>query len=91
MPCIPIDGGHVCVRDRQPRKPCYLCGKRAGFLCDFELSVDTAGNSKTCDRPICGKCRHSIGPEKDLCPEHYFYGPRQLALPISTTKPNKGG
>ncbi len=43
---------------------CKVCGALAPFLCDYEVAP-----GKTCDAPLCGRCRVSTGV-KDYCPEH---------------------
>jgi transcriptional regulator with XRE-family HTH domain len=44
------------------------CGEAADYLCDFPL-----GKGKTCDAPLCWKCRRQQGGETmdlDFCPAH---------------------
>ncbi len=43
---------------------CVVCGGFAPFLCDYEVAP-----GKTCDRPICGRCRVNFGLT-DYCPQH---------------------
>ncbi len=43
---------------------CVVCGGFAPFLCDYEVAP-----GKTCDRPVCGRCRYNAGL-KDYCPQH---------------------
>jgi hypothetical protein len=89
MPCIPLrgeDGSHglLCVRGRQPRKPCSVCGaKTATYLCDGVLATRLVPvlkggvqrlvpEDQTCDVPLCGRCRVHVPPDQDYCPEHSF-------------------
>jgi hypothetical protein len=46
-------------------KICSVCGKPGGYLCDFVLP-----SGKTCDKPLCGKCRVAKGADLDWCPSH---------------------
>ena len=55
----------LCSRGRQERVKCAFCGRPATFYCDYSI-----GNGKTCDKPICRKCRTAIGVELDVCPHH---------------------
>jgi len=43
---------------------CVACGGFAPFFCDYEVLP-----GKTCDAPLCGKCRYNLGV-RDFCPEH---------------------
>ena len=53
----------VCSRGRWPKPKCIACGKPADFLCDYPVG------DKTCDAPLCGKCRVNVGVV-DYCPTH---------------------
>jgi len=44
--------------------PCSVCGAPAVFLCDYEVEP-----GRTCDAPLCGRCRYNVGL-KDYCPAH---------------------
>lgn len=73
MRCTPVQlpgGGHaiVCGSRRQPQpKPCVVCGKPAGFLCDGPPGGPSEGG--TCDAPLCERCR-SVQPDgQDWCPD----------------------
>jgi len=73
MPCERLDIGEgryaiVCSRGGQRTKPCAICGRPGGLLCDFPLTGEKQG--KTCDRSICRNCAVSRGPEIDYCPTH---------------------
>lgn len=59
----------IVCGSRRPRVSCSNCGQRgASRLCDGPRASAPA---KTCDRPLCLACATNIGPEQDLCPEHY--------------------
>lgn len=63
--------------------PACECGHAADFLCDYP-----AGNGKTCDLPLCGCCRESIGEERDLCRIHaaQFRGSPRVVQQFSKPK-----
>ena len=70
MPCERLVGSDgsvimICSRGRKPVTPCYYCGKPMTSLCDYPV-----GEGKTCDRPMCNKCKTKIGPDLDVCQEH---------------------
>ena len=69
MTCKPIgDGkifGWICTRSRQFTENCYICGKPAARLCDYE---DALG---TCDQPMCSNHAHRTAKDTDYCDEHY--------------------
>ena len=73
MPCRIANlpgGGYaiVCSRGERP-KPCCICGRVGGKLCDYPLRGEKEG--KTCYRPLCSKCTvHSAPHDIDLCPSH---------------------
>lgn len=66
---------------------CYKCGSLATKLCDHRsYSVSEVRNPankriiwqrklfaaiKTCDKPMCDRCTHSVGFSQDFCDEHY--------------------
>ena len=72
---INTDGIFMCGRGRSPLPQCR-CGRGADYLCDEPL-----GRGKTCDLPLCGHCRMSIGDDLDLCPVHATRQIRQPSLP----------
>ena len=41
------------------------CGRLRVALCDYPV-----GGGKTCDRPICEKCRTHVGKDTDYCKTH---------------------
>jgi len=74
MPCYPFntmrDGkitssGFVCIRGKQRRVRCAVCGDWSTALCDHELE-----GGRTCDLPICGTCATHVGRDTDYCPAH---------------------
>lgn len=72
MPCNIVDipgGGRaiVCTRARRT-KPCDICHRPGGKLCDYPLRGTKAG--KTCDRSLCAKCAVHRAPDTDYCPTH---------------------
>lgn len=74
MPCEKTDlgGGNFAITcSRGQRTPACKtpgCGGRGQFLCDYPLEGKRAG--KTCDRPMCDRCRVSMGPGRDYCASH---------------------
>lgn len=58
-------GGHLLFMCGRLGEHC-LCGWAGDYLCDYPV-----GNEKTCDRPMCDRCRHSVAPEIDYCGAHY--------------------
>lgn len=55
----------ICSRGRRSKpKPC-ACGAPSAFLCDGPKG---AKGGKTCDAPLCARCRVRTGPHTDLCP-----------------------
>ena len=59
---------HMCGEKPLP-KPCGVCGSISGFLCD-----GLVGEGKTCDMPLCEKCRVHQGEDTDYCPDHAYQG-----------------
>lgn len=59
----------MCSRGRQQQVKCAFCGRPAAFYCDYPVS-----DKKTCDKPLCKKCRAVIGDEVDYCPKHANQG-----------------
>ena len=58
----------MCGRSERP-KPCCICGRAGGKLCDYPLRGEKEG--KTCDRSLCARCAvHSASHDIDLCPSH---------------------
>jgi len=76
MPCEVVklpSGGHAIVRTvaRPPLSTCKFCGKhRATKLCDFRVKVGSIGHTRTCDAEMCDVCAHTVGPNRDYCPDH---------------------
>ena len=68
--------GVICSRGRHEVKRCAYCGKPATILCDYPLP-----SGKTCDRPMCNKCRTKIGPDLDVCRVHN--NPSDIAITLS--------
>lgn len=71
MPCTPVklpngDTAIVCSRRRKPA-PCKDCGRPSTVLCDFPSTIKPG---TTCDRPLCGSCSKSVGPNLDYCLRH---------------------
>lgn len=68
MHCRQLRGGFMCgSRQRAPQ--CGACKTATSTaLCDHPLVGAKAG--KTCDMPLCGRCRVQTGPDRDLCPAH---------------------
>jgi hypothetical protein len=64
------DGSPVHVYGDFPTsKPCAVCGRSGGFLCDFP----TGKGTKTCDRSLCRQHaikRPAVDGDIDYCPEH---------------------
>ena len=52
-----------CRKNQLP--PACSCGFCADFLCDYPV-----GKGKTCDAPLCLKCRVHVGDELDYCKAH---------------------
>ncbi len=50
---------------RQDTRSCSVCGAPGRYLCDYPLAP-----GKTCDKPLCGRCRVIKGPDQDWCPGH---------------------
>jgi len=65
----------ICSRGQRKAVPCHYCGKPSISLCDYPR-----GNGKTCDKPMCNKCKTKIGLDLDVCREH------NNAADIITTK-----
>lgn len=78
MPCNPISGqtpeggryfGFACTRGKRQANlgTCQTggCSAPAEILCDWPK------DGKTCDRKVCRRCAHRVGPNKDYCPEHW--------------------
>jgi len=72
---IVIPGGVAIICSRGGRRRyCVVCGRLAGFLCDFPLAGKK--NGRTCSRPLCERCKRSQAPalspgdSLDYCPTH---------------------
>lgn len=59
----------IFICGRGERRNCSSCGRPANKLCDYPVKRRGAAPG-TCDRPICGTCAVSVGPNKDNCPPH---------------------
>ena len=57
----------VIVCRRKSVKRCLICGYLGSYLCDYPVKKS---KSKTCDKPLCGKCRTNVRDGVDLCPMH---------------------
>lgn len=64
---VKLPGGATAIvcSNRRDVHACTRCGALAGLQCDWKM-----GESRTCDRWICGDHALEVGPEKHLCPEH---------------------
>ena len=63
-----LPGGTVFICGERLKGAYCACGSFADFLCDKPI-----GNGKTCDLPICDKCRiHGTNGRQrwDFCPRH---------------------
>jgi len=58
----------VCGVRRRRRPPC-ACGAESKYECDGPRRHH-AGRTKTCDRPLCGRCRIHVPPNQDFCKDH---------------------
>lgn len=69
----------ACGRGSPPGKRSLCdtpgCSNPHRKLCDFPVpdpkNPSTTG-MKTCDKKMCLKCTHNVGPDKDFCPPHYI-------------------
>jgi len=74
MPFFRMPDGSVChVRMAKGRsRRCTVCKFQTVQVrlreCDFLLP-----NGKTCDKLMCIDCAHHVGPNRDLCPEHFLH------------------
>lgn len=57
--------GVMCSHGHHEKRKCAFCGKPADYLCDYPI-----GDGKTCDKPICKKCKTIVGDNLDYCPTH---------------------
>jgi hypothetical protein len=64
---MPGDDGIAIIFNRAQRKPDQLCpcGHTATHLCDYPIA-----SRKTCDAPLCKRCRFHVGKDSDMCPKH---------------------
>ncbi len=68
----------VCSRGRRPSARCSSCGRPgADLFCDGPKP-----SGRTCDAPVCRKCAHHVGANRDLCPS-CVRGPSILGLTLS--------
>jgi len=84
MPCIPFqtkDGLRGFARVSRPRRrKCSCCGTAWSTLeCDYPTPSRKSG---TCDKPLCGKCAVSVGPNLDYCPDHPAAAGAQAAMEV---------
>lgn len=62
-------GDEVMVCGGHARSRFCVCGREAGFECDW--IVRRNGNKPvTCDRAICAKHATVVAPDKHVCPQH---------------------
>ena len=71
MPCYRArsdDGSEyfICGRNLDLGPTCHDCGYVSDYLCDYPV-----GYGKTCDRPMCEKHAHEIGPDLHYCQAHF--------------------
>lgn len=59
----------LCGKRKKVSHACFNCGNVAAFQCDFPVRANNI--KKTCDRWMCEECRNAIGPNSDLCAEHF--------------------
>lgn len=62
------DGNHIgfmCSRSLKD-PPCSDCGDVTDVICDYPV-----GDDKTCDRRLCGRCAHEVGPDLHYCHTHF--------------------
>lgn len=66
MHCAHLPGGIiVCSSWRIRRGALCKCGLVAAFMCDWPI-----GRRKTCNKPLCERCRVEAGPQRDYCEDH---------------------
>jgi hypothetical protein len=68
--------GFLCgEHDRKPDVKCHYCERNGAFLCDGPCGDHKSG---TCDRPLCGVCRHQQTLDRietvDMEPEYVRFG-----------------
>lgn len=70
MTCRITGGGGVTIITctRGSRSPRCKCGLAATKACDYPV---TSHKSGTCDAPLCSRCAHNVGPDRDYCGPHY--------------------
>jgi hypothetical protein len=56
----------VCGGRHAKPRPCAYCGKPSEILCDAPRS-----GGATCDLPCCRAHSTNIGPDRDLCLDHW--------------------
>lgn len=57
----------ICGARHGRRPPCDDCGAPAEFECD---GSPRRPGRKTCDRPLCRRCRIHVPPNQDFCKDH---------------------
>lgn len=67
---VKVPGGLaiICGGRRGRRPPCLHCGDPAEFECDGP--PPEGSRRKTCDRPLCRRCRIHVPPDRDYCKAH---------------------
>lgn len=67
---VPMPGGGfaiICGGRYRRRLPCVHCGEASAFACD---GPPRDRRRKTCDRPLCRRCRIHVPPNQDFCKDH---------------------
>ncbi len=57
----------VCGVRRRRRPPCVHCSQTSDVACDGPPRDE---RRKTCDRPLCRRCRIHVPPNQDFCKDH---------------------
>jgi len=88
MPCEPFKDettlgnrvtGFICgPRRARPSERCGEtgCTGTATALCDWP----TGPGRKTCDRKLCDRHGHRVGPNRDYCGEHFYESEERKAI-----------
>lgn len=66
-------------------KPCRFCGTYSEALCDYPIAP-----GKTCDAPLCKRCRVKQGAEWqdiDFCPTHALMASGKVNPPPERARP----
>ena len=85
---VKLPGGETAIvchgRGRRPKR--CACGGIAVALCDFEIDEpvirrgEQQRRKRTCDKPLCARCRVVVGKNVDYCRNHPAPAGAQLAL-----------